>query len=155
MRKLTVRAAVTFCAAVSLAAVMGTADAAPVASPRSAHAVAQQPQQPVLVDCFWHPNVRPEDFVLACGDGNSRLTSLQWSRWGPNSAVASGVNVVNDCKPYCAAGTFRSYPVTVRLDRPQAWKKDPQLSHYTRLRLVYNDSRPDGYAQTVAYPMWN
>ncbi|MFJ2398412.1 hypothetical protein ACIOTI_37540 [Streptomyces sp. NPDC087843] len=161
MRKLTVRAAVTFCAAVSLATVMGTADAAPVTSPRSAHTLAQEstqpsvPTQPVIVDCLWHPQVEPGNFVLACGDGNSRLTSLQWSRWDANSAVASGVNVVNDCKPYCAAGTFRKYPVTVRLDRPQTWKKNPQSSQYTRLSLVYTDSKPAGYGQTVAYPLWN
>ncbi|MFF2996069.1 hypothetical protein ACFVTC_16055 [Streptomyces sp. NPDC057950] len=161
MRKLTVRAALTFCAAVSLATVMGAADAAPVASPRSAHTLAQEsmqpqvPTQPVLVDCFWHPQVEPGNFVLACGDGNSRLTSLRWSSWDANSAVATGVNAVNDCKPYCAAGTFREYPVTVRLDRPQAWKKNPQISQYTRLRLSYTDSKPAGYGQTVSYPLWN
>ncbi|MEU1534728.1 hypothetical protein [Streptomyces fagopyri] len=161
MRKLTVRAAVTFCAAVSLATVMGTADAAPTASPRSAHTIAQESTQPqvptqdVILDCFSHPQVEPGDFVLACGDGNSRLISLQWSRWGANSAVATGINVVNDCKPYCAAGTFRKYPVTVRLDRPQAWKNNPQSSRYTRLTLLYTDTEPAGYAQTVTYPLWN
>ncbi|MFE2133414.1 hypothetical protein ACFW9X_09410 [Streptomyces sp. NPDC059466] len=161
MRKLTVRAAVTFCAAVSLATVMGTADAAPVTAPRSAHTLAQEsmqppvPTQPVIVDCSFQPRVEPGDFVLACGDGNSRLTSLRWSRWDAGSAVAQGVNVVNDCKPYCAAGTFRAYPVTVRLDRPQAWKKNPQMSQYTRLRLVYTDTKPAGYTQTVAYPLSN
>ncbi|MGW3635300.1 hypothetical protein ACWD7F_35060 [Streptomyces sp. NPDC005122] len=161
MRKLTVRAALTFCAAVSLATVTGAADAAPVASPRSAHTVARESMQPpvatqpVIVDCFWHPQVEPGDYVLACGDGNSRLTSLRWSHWGANSAVATGINAVNDCKPYCAAGTFRKYPVTVRLDRPQAWKNNPQISHYTRLTLVYTDTEPAGYGQTVTYPLGN
>ncbi|MEU8950312.1 hypothetical protein [Streptomyces sp. NPDC048489] len=161
MRKLTVRAAVTFCAAVSLATVMGTADAAPVASPRSAHTVAQEsaprqvPTRTVVLDCFSQPQVEPGDFVLACGDGNSRLTSLQWSRWGANSAVATGINMVNDCKPYCAAGTFRNYPVTVRLDRPQASKNDPQSTHYTRLTLLYTDTEPAGYGQTATYPLSN
>lgn len=134
---------------------MGTASAAPAASPLSAHAVKQQPRQPVIVDCFWHPQVRPADFLLACGDGNSRLYSLQWSRWDPNSAVATGINVVNDCKPYCAAGTFHPYPVTIRLDHPGPWKKHPQLSHYTRIRLLYAHNRPDGFGQVVDYPLWN
>ncbi|MFE4551820.1 hypothetical protein [Streptomyces sp. NPDC056785] len=161
MRKLTVRAAVTFCAAVSLATVMGTAGAAPMTSPRSAHTLAQEPTQPtvstqpVIVDCFWHPRVKPGAFILACGDGNSRLASLRWSRWDARSAVATGVNAVNDCKPYCAAGTFRTYPVTVRLDRPRTWKKNPRLAQYSRLTLTYTDTKPAGYGRTTTYPLWN
>lgn len=134
---------------------MGTASTAPATSPLSAHAVRQQAQQPVIVDCFWHPQVRPTDFILACGDGNSRLSSLHWSQWSTNSAVARGFNVVNDCKPYRAAGTFHSYPVIVRLDHPQPWKKHPQLPHYTQMSLFYTNSRPDGFEQTVSYPLWN
>jgi hypothetical protein len=104
---------------------------------------------------LWHPQVRPADFLLACADGNSRLSSLHWSRWGPDAAVARGFNVVNDCKPYCAAGTFHSYPVVVRLDHPQPWKKHPQLQHYTQMSLVYTDGRPDGFGRVVNYPLWN
>jgi hypothetical protein len=93
--------------------------------------------------------------MIACGDGNSRLTSLHWLSWNQNSAVGQGVNVVNDCKPYCAAGTFHSYPVVVRLDHSQPWKKHPQLRHYTQMSLVYTDAKPDGFAQAVTYPLWN
>jgi hypothetical protein len=50
----------------------------------------RQLQDPVLVDCLWHPEVRPTDFMLACGDGNSRLTSLRWTDWNANSATATG-----------------------------------------------------------------
>jgi hypothetical protein len=134
-----------------LSAVMGAASTAPAASPPP-HA-AQRPGHPVLVDCFWHPQVRPADFILACGDGNSRLSSLHWSRWGQDAAVATGVNEVNDCKPYCAAGRFHSYPVVVLLDQPQSWKEHPRLRHYTRVSLVYTDARPDGSGRVVSYPL--
>lgn len=157
MRRNSIRTAFTVCAAASLAAVMGTASAAPATShaTHATHATQQRQAPPVLVDCFWHPDVRPAEFILACGDGNSRLVSLHWSHWNQNSAVARGVNMVNDCKPYCAAGKFHSYPVIVRLDHPQPWKKQPQVQHYTRMTLTYTHDHPDGYAQRVSYPLWN
>jgi hypothetical protein len=134
---------------------MGSASVA-TGTPSSAPAASgQQPGQPVIVDCLWKSHVRPGDFMLACGDGNSRLTTLHWSQWGPDSAVASGVNVVNDCKPYCAAGKFHAYRVTVRLDHAQSWKKHPRVQRYAQMSLVYSGSRPSGFEQTVVYPLWD
>ncbi|MFJ3336148.1 hypothetical protein [Streptomyces sp. NPDC086766] len=154
MRRHTVRTAITLCAATALAAGLGTASAAPGAPPGGAQQV-RRPERPVLVDCLWHPKTRPDAFILACGDGNSRLYSLRWSQWGSRAATARGLNAVNDCKPYCAAGRFHSYRVLVRLDHPQPWKKHPQRQHYTRMVLVFPDGRPDGYDQVVSYPLWN
>ncbi|MGW8063711.1 hypothetical protein ACVV2G_15885 [Streptomyces ziwulingensis] len=144
------KAAVTLCAAASLAVPLGTASAAP-----SAENASQRTRDPVLVDCSSRPDVRPEAFVLACGDGNSHLVSLHWSRWDADAAVGRGSNAVNDCVPYCAAGSFRSYPVTVRLDQPRTWGKDPGEWHYTRMTLTYTDGRPDGFPRTVTYPLWD
>ncbi|GAA3062339.1 hypothetical protein [Streptomyces glomeratus] len=151
MRMHKVNTAVTLGAVALLTAAMGTASAAPPAG-RTPH---PQPAHPVIVDCVWHPQVRPADFMIACGDGNSSLSSLRWSHWDQGSATASGVNVVNDCKPYCAAGRFHSYPVTVRLDHPQPWKKNPRVQHYTQMSLVYTDGRPDGFDRVVTYSLWN
>ncbi|KFG72030.1 hypothetical protein [Streptomyces mutabilis] len=149
------RAAITCCAAAALAVAMGTSYAAPsaqhTATDRAAHS--RQTQDPVLIDCASQPRVRPEAFVLACGDGNSRLVSVHWLRWDANAAVGRGTNAVNDCDPYCAAGTFRSYPVTVRLDQPRASEADPGERHYTRVTLTYTDGRPDGFPRTVSYPL--
>nr|WP_256725398.1 hypothetical protein [Streptomyces sp. IMTB 2501] len=130
------------------------ASASPPTTTASLAAKAQRPR-PVLVDCTWHKNVRPTDFILACGDGNSRLNGLHWSQWGPHGATATGVNMVNDCKPYCAAGHFHSYPVTVRLDDPRPWKKQPQVQHYTLMSLTYTGARPDGFKQVMIYPLWD
>ncbi|MFJ4784045.1 hypothetical protein [Streptomyces sp. NPDC088794] len=153
MRAIAMRTAVTLCLAAALAAAAGAPSSAGPSSP--AAPVVQPQAVPVLVDCLWHTDVRPGDFTLACGDGNSRLTSLKWSQWGTETATAEGVNMLNDCKPYCAAGTFRSYPVVVRLSDPKPWKKHPGTRHYTRITLSYPDSRPDIYGPTVTYPLWD
>ncbi|MEU9734595.1 hypothetical protein [Streptomyces sp. NPDC048002] len=157
LRSRALTTAAALCAVAALATAAGTPSSA-AGSAQSApptRAVQAPGDTPVLVDCLWHPKVRPADFMLACGDGNSRLASLKWSQWGERTARATGVNHVNDCKPYCAAGRFHSYPVTVRLDRPEPWKKNPRLSHYTRITLTYTEGRPAGYAATVSYPLWN
>jgi hypothetical protein len=151
MRAHGVTKATTLLAALALAAVMGTASAAPEkASPGVAQRAAT-----VLVDCLWKAHVRPARFLLACGDGNSRLTSLRWSRWDAHSAVARGRDLVNDCDPYCAAGTFHSYPVLVRLDHAERWARHPGVRHYARMTLTYPEGRPERMAPVVRYPLWS
>ncbi|MEV6294519.1 hypothetical protein ACWET9_30420 [Streptomyces sp. NPDC004059] len=150
MRGSVMGTAVTLAAGALLTAAMTTASA----SPPTAAARAAAPR-PVLVDCTWHQDVRPADFILACGDGNSRLLGLHWSQWSQDGATAKGTNFVNDCKPYCAAGRFHGYPVTVRLDEPKAWKKHPGVQHYTRMTLTYVDDRPEGFKQVMTYPLWD
>lgn len=138
---------VMLCAATALATAVAPASASAGSRLSPGHVVA--------VDCFSKSQVRPGDFLLACGDGNNRLTELRWSSWGPTSAVGRGLDVVNDCQPYCAAGTFHSYPVTVKLDRPETWQKHPELQHFTRLQLVYTDGRPAQTEREVTYKLWD
>ncbi|MFJ9896164.1 hypothetical protein ACIQPR_22875 [Streptomyces sp. NPDC091280] len=152
MYKHTMVGVVTLCAAALLGPAVGTSSAAQDTAPVTAH---RQFRDTVLVDCLWHPEVRPTDFMLACGDGNSRLTQLRWTDWNADSATATGVNVVNDCKPYCAAGRFHSFPVTVRLDSAQTWKRHPGLRQYGEITLTYPGARPDKFQHTVTYPLWN
>lgn len=148
MRGSLVGTTVTLAAGALLTAAMTTASASPPTAPVPHRTV------PVLVDCQFKKNVRPADFILACGDGNSRLNGLTWVKWDSRSAVAEGVNVVNDCKPYCAKGVFRSYHVTVRVDRPATWQKHPDVKRWTRMSVTYDDARPKGFTQTVVYPLW-
>ncbi|WP_225829697.1 hypothetical protein [Streptomyces sp. NK08204] len=151
MRGSVVGTVFTLAAGALLTAAMTTASASPSAQDPAPAA----PRQAVLVDCVWHRDVRPADFLLACGDGNSRLTDLHWTRWTAHGATAMGVNFVNDCKPYCAAGTFHGYLVTVRLDEPKPWKKHPSVQHYTRMRLTYHGARPEGFHRVMTYPLWD
>ncbi|MFF0160775.1 hypothetical protein ACFYRY_25060 [Streptomyces sp. NPDC005263] len=147
--------AATLLAALALAAVMGTASAAPEKAPPTAPDLTRRAAAPVLVDCLWKPHVRPARFLLACGDGNSRLTALRWSRWDAHSAVARGRNLVNDCDPYCAAGRFHSYPVVVRLDRAERWARHPDVRRFARMTLTYPEGRPERLAPVVTYPLWS
>ncbi|MGW7003290.1 hypothetical protein ACWGCW_10780 [Streptomyces sp. NPDC054933] len=135
----------------------GTALAA-IAAPSSASASAiARPQSPnrVVVDCFYKPQVRPANFLIACADGNNYLTALRWSQWGRNSATATGRDVVNDCKPYCAAGKFHSYPATVRLDRVRQWNGQSRHWQYGRLTVTYRGARPADTPKTMTYPLWS
>ncbi|MEV5987851.1 hypothetical protein AB0L85_23020 [Streptomyces sp. NPDC052051] len=143
---------VTLCA-VALAASTGAAAAVPL--PPKVPAAARQSGDTVLVDCSWRSQAQPSDFMIACGDGNNRLSSLHWSYWGSKSAVGTGLDVANDCDPYCAAGTFHSFPVVVRLEHPQPWKKHPRLRHYTQMTLIYTEGKPEGSARAVTYPLWD
>lgn len=145
------RAAVTLCAAAALAAPLGAASATtPSPEPEPDR---HRADGPVLADCQGRDEVRPEAYLLACGDGNSVLDSLRWARWDADAAVGRGVNLVNDCDPYCAAGTFRSYPVTVRLEAPVADGRNPGEPRYTRISVTYTDGRPDGAPRVVSYPL--
>ncbi|MCK8680813.1 MULTISPECIES: hypothetical protein [Streptomyces] len=141
MRRHTFRTTLTLCAAAGLAAAVVPASAAAPQAPPAPEVVA--------VDCAARGQDRPGDYIIACGDGNNRLTRLRWTSWGPDGAVGTGVNVVNDCRPYCAAGTLRSYPVTVRLDRAEVWKAQPDLRRFTELTLSYPEASPDQAARVT------
>ncbi len=135
------------CAAAVLAA------SAVISASAHAGAVAPAPAADpvVVVDCSSKAQVRPEEYLLACGDGNNRLVGLHWDTWGPGTATATGTDMVNDCRPYCAAGRFRAYPVTVTLSHPEAWPDQPDLRRFTTVRILYTDTAPDPVAKDVTY----
>ncbi len=83
----------------------------------------------------------PAKIVITCADGNYYLKSLVWHHWGKRKATATGVAMVNDCKPNCSAGKFHSYPISAKAYRRMACK-----SHrvYRRLAVVYTHATPKG-----------
>lgn len=94
----------------------------------------------VVLNCLGHPQVRPGRFTLACADANDYLTGLAWKSWGQQLASATGVQVLNDCVPYCAAGHFHRYPVGVVLWHPAA--AGPGSQRYTSITLLYPGAHP-------------
>jgi hypothetical protein len=94
----------------------------------------------VVLNCLGHPQVRPGRFTLACADANDYLTGLAWKSWGPKLATATGVQALNDCVPYCAAGHFHRYPVDVVLWHPAA--AGPGSQRYTSITLLYPGAHP-------------
>ncbi|MER5485346.1 hypothetical protein ABT024_19270 [Streptomyces sp. NPDC002812] len=151
-----VRTATLLCTVAALTAAVIPASASSSAHTGGAASSARtpDPQDPVvLVDCFSQAQTRPTEYILACGDGNNRLVGLRWDSWGPGSATATGTDMVNDCRPYCAAGRFRAYPVTVTLSHPQAWPDHPDLRRFTMIRLLYTDTAPDPVPKDVTYKL--
>ncbi|UZJ33442.1 hypothetical protein [Streptomyces endophytica] len=144
------RAKTTFLACVGAAVAAAT-----VSAPVSASSAPRTRPGTAVVDCTEKPQVRPGTFMLACGDGNNVLTSLRWSRWQPRVAEAEGRDMVNDCRPYCAAGHFHGYRVHVRLDQPQRRPGHPGQWHYTRITLTYPADRPAATPSVVTSRLWN
>jgi hypothetical protein len=92
----------------------------------------------VVGNCL-RSQVRPRSIVLACADANAQLTHLHWSSFGGASASASGDEYVNDCIPYCAAGHFHSYPVTLVFSEPRECSDGHR--DYRLATLRYTSSR--------------
>jgi hypothetical protein len=69
-------------------------------------------------DCT-DPVNRPDRIVLACADFSLFLNTIHWDVWKSNKAKGEGFLQINDCDPSCARGTFHSFPVNIRLDKPK------------------------------------
>ncbi|WP_405786753.1 hypothetical protein OG753_01410 [Streptomyces sp. NBC_00029] len=140
-----VRTATLLCAAAALVTAVVPASAQTRTAPDRA------PAPVVVVDCFSEAQVKPEEYLLACGDGNNRLVDLRWDTWGAQDATATGTDMVNDCTPYCAAGRFRPYPVKVTLSSPEPWPDHPGVQRFTMMRLLYTDTAPSPVPKDVTY----
>ncbi|MFE0098941.1 hypothetical protein [Streptomyces sp. NPDC059009] len=145
-----------FSTALSVAALLMTA--AIPASAASTGGTAPTPSDskpshrpPVLVDCLGHGQVRPGDHMLACGDGNNGLRGLRWADWTDRVAHGVGRQVANDCVPDCAEGHFHTFWVGVEAYRPVARKG--KAPHFSRLKVVYLDKRPEGSGPSQTYPL--
>ncbi|MFE2480605.1 hypothetical protein [Streptomyces sp. NRRL F-2747] len=147
-----VRTATLLCAAAALAVGAAVPAAAPASAQQTPRAV-MDPNPVVVVDCFSKGQVRPREYLLACGDGNNRLIRLRWDSWGRRTATATGIDMVNDCTPYCAAGRFRAYPVKVTLNNPRSWPDHPDVQRYTTMRLLYTDTAPPPVPKDVTYKL--
>jgi hypothetical protein len=77
---------------------------------------------------------KPKRIIVACGDGNFQLKSLRWHGWNKKKAKAQGKAWVNDCKPYCARGTFHTYPARVQVSKPYHCREDHRYL-YRRLKI--------------------
>jgi hypothetical protein len=80
----------------------------------------------ITYSCSKKTGQRPTGYVLFCADANAEFTHLSWQDWGDATAYGTGIARWNNCTPNCAAGTWKSEPVTV-----WAWRIRDHL--YTRL----------------------
>ena len=106
---------------------------------------------PGLQVCFTGKTVvRPASITIACGDGNFFVTKLRWSSWNATGARATGVGHENDCKPYCAAGHFHAYAVSVRLSRPKSCAAGKR--EFARIDYRFVGAKPAGVPRTGFVP---
>jgi hypothetical protein len=112
-------------------------------------AVAAPPR--ALPDCLGKPHARPATVVLACADANFGVRKLHWAHWGRRAARATGVAYANDCKPYCAAGHFHTYPAVVVASGRQVCHGVPS---YARVRVSFPGRTPYPKAkpEDLVYP---
>lgn len=79
----------------------------------------------------------PDSITTACADSNYTVHDIRWDTWGDNTAVGHGTAWINDCAPFCADGTFHTYPVTVTVrDKQQCGY---QADIYSKLDIEYED----------------
>ena len=64
------------------------------------------------------------------------------SRWTSTSAAGRGTGHQNDCKPYCAAGHFHTYAVSIRLSRPETCRHGRR--EFTRFTYRFVSRKPAG-----------
>jgi hypothetical protein len=81
---------------------------------------------------------------------SQRIYGIVWRRWGGPVASGTGIYPVNDCVPYCTAGSIVDYPVSVRLSRRRLCNGYVQ---YLTMRRTYRGRRPTGSppSQTVNF----
>ena len=73
---------------------------------------------PVLAYVCEPPSYMPSSLLVACGDGNVRVTHLRWRTWSGLRATGTGVWEQNNCQPNCAQGRFLHYAVRLTLSQP-------------------------------------
>lgn len=73
---------------------------------------------PELIDCQGNEAaVRPASIALACGDGGI-LADIGWTTWTTENATGTGAVKINQCKPDCAKGSYRSIEASFMADTP-------------------------------------
>jgi len=83
---------------------------------------------------------RPKLVTLTCGDGNTVLKALSWSRFGGASAHGTGTFVMNSCEPNCAQGKDLSYKVSVTASSPRKCKRGVRV--YDKVALQFTGRAP-------------
>ncbi len=102
---------------------------------------------PVVFECTTATYVtRPPSLTLGCANGGVVATSLRWSSWAAQQAVATGAVAVDNCQPTCATGRTADYPVVLTLGGPE---QRAGRTEYTSGSLVFAGERPAGWPSTT------
>ena len=82
---------------------------------------------------------KPELIYFACGDGNTGVGKIKWSKWEASGASGTGEYFANDCNPDCADGKFKFTSVKLAIDKAIGVKGKVHLTN-----LTYESIAPGG-----------
>lgn len=143
-------AALALCGMAAIAVAVAVAVAVPVAAsvPSAAAGRAQTASRfaasasvPVVISCALQPQVRPSQYILACGDAGALITRLSWAGWGSSAAFAIGVYSLNSCNPTCKARNFVRFPMLAALWRAVPWPGHVGKRYFSRLTIIFTGNR--------------
>ena len=106
-----------------------------------------KPPAYVVLNCNLKPVVEPSNYVLACADDGMGLQDGHWTSWTSHLASAYATFYENTCTPNCAAGKIIDYPALVTLWDPAALKGHPSDRQYTKMTVIFPNSRPPLYVR--------
>ena len=112
---------------------------------RVAAAAHTTPAQPVVINCENKAVVRPTTFALACADDGDGIEHMHWANWTSQVASGYGTQWQKTCKPSCAEGGIRYYPIVVALWGSASVKGHPGERQYTDITFIYPGARPPVY----------
>jgi hypothetical protein len=157
------KAAALALAGAALLATTACAAASAATSGGSAESIGRQPNAvPVVVNCALKTQVRPGSIILGCADGKAYFSGLNWTAWGPSSALASGTYAFYGCVPNCVAGPFYTFPALVVLWGARALPGHAGVRYFTEMTAIFTGNRTGAgggktfqLSQTLTIPLSN
>jgi hypothetical protein len=120
--------------------------AAPAGSSAGSHvsgAKASQKNKVYGVEDCGEPAVEPNRIVFACADFGLYANHFDWDHWGHRKATANGVLHAKVCKPDCASGHYKDYPVELTLHKIKKWSCNGfRARFYRKIKMSFPGARP-------------
>lgn len=96
------------------------------------------------------PAVKPDRIVFACADFGLYANHFDWKHWGDRKARTDGVLHSKVCKPDCASGYFKDYPVEIVLHKIKTWDCNGfRARFYRKIKLTFPEGSPPRIAPYV------
>lgn len=89
--------------------------------------------------------VQPAVITLMCGDGNSGVEEMAWTRWGASTATGQGEFFADQCIPNCAQGKRVTFPVRVTLS---GVKTSSHGAYFSELKVAWEGRKPPNSSQS-------
>jgi HAAS domain-containing protein len=118
----------------------GSSAGSPIAN-GSARTVTTQ-ELPLVASCEQGvaPASEPALIFFGCATSATLVDTITWTSWTATSATGYGTLRVNQCNPTCAAGTYDTYPATIRLTNPSITVANQPL--FQNITVVTNLTGP-------------